>query len=130
MRNFKKYALVATLGLAGCATQTGWAPTVDPYADPHPERISADTVECKQIAQQAAGSTGGETVKGTLLGGAIGAAAGAALGAAVGSPGTGAAIGAATGGIGGGAHNAYDTEGDYKRTYSNCMRGRGHNVIN
>ncbi|MDQ3564795.1 MAG: glycine zipper family protein [Pseudomonadota bacterium] len=130
MHMIKHCTLIAAIGLSGCATQTGWAPTVDPYGDPHPERITADTVECKQIAQQAAGSTGGETVRGTLLGGAIGAAAGAAIGAAVGSPGTGAAIGAATGGIGSGAHNAYDTEGDYKRAYSNCMRGRGHNVIN
>jgi len=67
MHMIKNCTLIAAIGLSGCATQTGWAPTVDPYADPHPERITQDTVECKQIAQQAAGSTGGETVKGTLL---------------------------------------------------------------
>ncbi len=122
--------LAFTLALAGCATQTGWAPTVDPHNDPNANRISADMAECQRLAQHASGGTGTETLKGAAVGGLIGAAAGAAIGAAVGNAGQGAAIGAATGGIGGAAHKGYGAEDTYQRAYRECMRGRGHNVIN
>jgi hypothetical protein len=39
-------------------------------------------------------------------------------------------IGAAAGGIGGASKQGFGTEEAYKRAYSNCMRNRGHNVIN
>ncbi len=120
---------VASVGFSGCASQTGWAPTVDTYGDPHPERISQDMAECRYLAQQASGGTAAQSVQGGLIGGLIGAAGGAAIGAAVGSPGTGAAIGAAAGGIGGAAHQGYHSEYRYKGAYSNCMRNRGHNVV-
>jgi len=47
-----------------------------------------------------------------------------------GNPGAGAAIGAAAGGIGGGATTGISADDQYKRAYINCMRGRGHNIIN
>lgn len=122
--------LAFALALSGCATQTGWAPTVDPYNDPNANRISADMVECKQLALQASGGTSTEALKGGAVGGLIGAAAGAAIGAAVGSPGTGAAIGAATGGVGGAASKGYGSEENYQIAFRQCMRNRGHNVIN
>lgn len=122
--------LTSFLILSGCATQSGWTPTVDPYNDPNRANIERDQIECRQLALQASGSTVGETAKGAVIGGAVGAAAGAAIGAAVGSPGTGAMVGAAAGGIGGGAKQGFGSEDQYKQSFINCMRNRGHNVIN
>ena len=59
-----------------------------------------------------------------------GAAGGAALGAIMGDPGKGAAIGAATGGIGGGAYTGVSADQKFKQAFNNCMRSRGHNVVN
>lgn len=129
LRKISAVILVSVVVLTGCASQ-GWSPTVDPYGDPNAANIERDTVECRQLAKNAAGGVAKEAGKGTLIGGAIGAAAGAALGAAVGSPGTGAAIGAATGGFGGAAHRGFGAENDFKNAFKQCMTGRGHRVIN
>jgi hypothetical protein len=59
---------------------------VDSYGDSHPERITADKVECKELAQQSSGDAITETGKGAVIGGLLGAAAGAVIGAATGSP--------------------------------------------
>lgn len=126
----KSMVLVASMFLGACASQTGWAPTVDTYGDPRAQYISADQAECRQLALQASGGTGQSAVSGTVLGGLLGAAAGAAIGAAAGSPGTGAAIGGAAGGIGGGTHGGVRSEQDFQSAYRTCMRGRGHNVLN
>ena len=124
------YSLLTLILLSGCASQTGWQPTVDPYNDPRAAYINQDLMECKMLAQRVSGYTPGETAKGALVGGAIGAAAGAAIGAATGAPGKGAAIGAAAGGMGGGTYKGLDAEAKYKNAYIRCMRQRGHNVIN
>ncbi len=123
--------VTAILGLlfTGCASRGGYAPTVDPYGDPNAGRISQDTAECRTLAEQASGDTAAEAGKGALVGGLLGAAAGAAIGAAVGAPGTGAMVGAAAGGLGGGAKEGLSAEETFKRSYQNCMRNRGHNVI-
>jgi outer membrane lipoprotein SlyB len=121
--------LVSFAILTGCATYTGWEPVVDTYNDPNAYRLQQDMAECKMLARQA-GSVGTESAKGVAAGGLLGAAAGAAIGAAVGSPGTGAAIGAGAGGIGGGAQMGVDADYQYKRAYINCLRDRGHKVIN
>ncbi len=120
---------VAGLLFTGCASKGGYTPTVDPYGDPNAGRISQDTAECRTLAERASGGTAEKAGKGALVGGLLGAAAGAAIGAAVGSPGTGAAVGAAAGGLGGGAKEGLGAEDDFKRSYQNCMRNRGHNVI-
>ncbi len=122
--------IVSAMALTGCASQGGWSPTVDPYGDPNAANIERDTVECRQLAENASGGTAQETGKGALVGGAVGAVAGAVLGAAVGSPGKGAMIGAAAGGVGGGAHQGLGAEGNFKEAYKNCMIGRGHKVLN
>lgn len=131
---FKKVSaiiIVSGLILAGCATQGGWTPTVDPYGDPNAANIGNDMAACRQLALQASGGTAGKAVEGGLVGGAIGAAAGAALGAATGGGiGKGAAMGAVIGGIGGGVAQGLSSEEQYKRAYINCMRNRGHKVIN
>ncbi|MFM8342517.1 MAG: glycine zipper family protein [Methylomonas sp.] len=123
-------AIALSLFLTGCASQTAWTPTVDPYNDRNASRINQDMQECQQLASHASGGTAKETAIGAGVGGLIGAAGGAALGAIVGNPGTGAAIGAAAGGIGGGAKQGFESEEQYKRAYISCMRQRGHNVIN
>lgn len=131
---FKKVStiiIVSGLILAGCATQGGWTPTVDPYGDPNAAAIGNNMAACKQLALQASGGTASEAVKGGLVGGAIGAAAGAALGAATGGDiGTGAAMGAVIGGMGAGVTQGVSAEQAYKQAYINCMRNRGHKVIN
>src|ERR687895_2942510 len=77
---FKKsiIGLVLSLvfALSGCASQSAWTPNVDLYGDPHPERLTADVAECKQVALQASGGTAGQATQGALVGGLIGAAAG------------------------------------------------------
>lgn len=123
-------AITASLLLSGCASQSGWTPTVDPYNDRNANRINIDMQECQQLATHASGGTAKETAIGAGVGGLIGAAGGAALGAVVGSPGTGAALGAAVGGIGGGAKQGIESDQKYKNAYTSCMRQRGHNVIN
>ena len=132
MKNKRLLFLLGSLLIlaAGCASQTGWQPVVDPYNDPRAAYINQDLAECKVLAQRVSGYTPGEVVKGGLIGGAIGAASGAAIGAAVGSPGKGAAIGAAAGGIGGGTYKGMDAETAYKNAYIRCMRQRGHKVLN
>jgi hypothetical protein len=123
-------ALLATaLFAGGCATYGGYQPVVDPANDPNAYRINQDTEECRALARDA-GAAGTETLKGAGAGALIGAAGGAALGAITGNPATGAAIGATVGGIGGAANQGVDADNQFKRAYINCMRGRGHNVIN
>ena len=115
--------------LSGCATYTGWQPVVDTYNDPNAYRLQQDMADCQMLAKQA-GSVGTEAAKGVAAGGLLGAAAGAAIGAVAGNPGGGAAIGAAAGGIGGGAQQGVSGDEQYKRAYINCLRDRGHKVIN
>jgi hypothetical protein len=122
--------LLAVAFAAGCAAQTGWTPTIDTYGDSRAQYASQDLWECQQLAKKASGGTASEVAKGGALGGLIGAAAGAAIGAAAGNPGMGAAVGAAAGGIGYGTVKGAQSDAAYKRTYENCMRNRGHRVVN
>jgi hypothetical protein len=122
--------LLSSALISGCYSQGGWTPTVDAYNDPNAYRINQDMAECKDLASHASGGTAKETAIGTGVGALIGAAGGAALGAIAGNAGTGAAIGAAAGGIGGGAKQGFESEGEFKRAYSNCMRNRGHHIVN
>ena len=122
--------LVAALALAGCVSQNSWTPTIDPYTDPNAARLGIDESQCRQIAQQSSGGSLQQTGKGALLGGLLGAAAGAAIGAAAHDPGMGAAIGAAAGGFGGGAYESSKTSQSFQQVFTNCMRERGHTVLN
>ena len=122
-------SLLLYLFVVGCASQSGWTPTVDTYNDPNLARLNQDMVECKALAQRVSGYTPREVGEGALIGVAIGAATGAAVGAVFGSAGKGAAAGAAAMGIGGGAYKGLEAEAKYKRAYSDCMRNRGHKVL-
>lgn len=130
MKFFLIAIVLSTLVLAGCYSQGGYVPTIDPYNDPNAYRINQDIEDCRQLAQQSSGgSTVKETAVGTGVGALIGAAAGAAIGAATGNAGKGAAIGAAAGGFGGGAKQGFQNEDRYRYAYNQCLAGRGHNVI-
>ena len=117
------------LVLAGCATMGGYQPTVDPYNDPYAARIPRDQAECRELALRASGGTANQTALGATVGGLIGAAGGAAVGAVAGRPGTGAAVGAATGGLGAGTYEGLSAEEKFKHAFQNCMRERGHHVL-
>ncbi len=121
--------LTVAILLTGCASQSGWTPAVDTYGDPRAQYLTQDEYECRSIAQRASGYTPQEVAKGAIVGGLLGAAAGAAIGAALGNPGKGAAVGAATGGFGGGTKQGLEAEAKYKQVFRNCMRNRGHNVL-
>ena len=123
-------AAACALALAGCVNQNSWTPTVDTYGDPNAWRLSQDEAQCRQLAMQSSGGSVKKTAEGVGIGGLLGAAAGAAIGAAAGSPGMGAAIGAAAGGFGGGAYEGLDTNADFKSAFDQCLRQRGHQVLN
>lgn len=132
MLKSKKFPIVfASILLSACYSYTDWTPTVDTYANTaNNSRLNQDMAECKQIALQASGGTATESAKGAAVGGLLGAASGAAIGAIAGNAGTGAAIGATAGGLGGATKQGLDSEEVYKRSYSNCLRNRGHSVVN
>lgn len=122
--------IIGSILLTACASQTGWTPTVDPYNDRNAQRIPQDQAECRQLASQASGGTATQTAVGAGTGALVGAAGGAIAGAFLGNPGMGAAVGAAAGGFGGGTTQGFSTEEAFKRSFNNCMRNRGHNVVN
>lgn len=122
--------LATATALAGCVNENTWSPTVDPYTDPNVARLGTDEAQCRQIAMQASGGSLQQTGKGAILGGLLGAAAGAAIGAAAGDAGMGAAIGAAAGGFGGGTYEGTQSSEKYQQVFTNCLRERGHTVLN
>ncbi|MDV6343518.1 MULTISPECIES: glycine zipper family protein [unclassified Nitrosomonas] len=125
-----RVALIASLLISACASQTRWTPTVDTYNNPNASRLNQDLYECDQLAREASGGTAKETAVGAGVGAALGAAGGAVVGAFTGNPGKGAAIGAAAGGLGGAAKQGFGAEESFKSAYRNCLRNRGHRVVN
>lgn len=121
--------IVGSILLTACAQVSGYKPTIDPYNDRNAQMIPQDQAQCERLASDAAG-TGKETAMGAGAGALMGAAGGAITGAFLGNPGAGAAIGAAAGGFGGGAYKGMSADDAYKRAFNNCMRNRGHNVVN
>ena len=130
-----KRPLAAGLGglallCAGCVTQQPWRPTVDTFGSSQSQFVSRDMEECRELAFRVSGSAPQQAARGAVTGGLVGAAGGAAIGAAFGNAGRGAAVGAAAGGIGRGVQQASQAESAFQQAYVNCMRGRGHNVLN
>jgi outer membrane lipoprotein SlyB len=122
--------LVSLLVMSGCESTSQWSPTVDTYGNSRAQYLSQDMEECRALARDASGDTTEQTVRGAGFGAMAGAAGGAIIGAMVGRPGRGAALGAGAGAAGGGVFSNRQTEQQYKQAFSNCMRERGHNVIN
>jgi len=130
MKRWTSVGLMA-VALAGCVTQQPWTPTVDTFNnDARSQYVSRDMEECRRLAHQVSGDAQQAAVSGAVTGGLVGAAGGAAIGAAFGSAGRGAAVGAAAGGIGRGVQQAQRSENAFRQAYVNCMRQRGHTVIN
>lgn len=116
--------------MTGCAHVTGYQPTIDTRYDPNAQYLNQDAAECKQLADQASGGVVGTAVQDSIVGAVLGAAAGAVAGAFLGNPGLGAGVGAAAGGLGGAAKGSLESDEVYKRAFRECMRGRGHRVLN
>ena len=129
-----KVRLTAVLGVAlmwGTAAHAQWQPTIDTYGSSRAQYVTRDMEQCRALAQGAqGGSAAQQGVRGAVTGGLVGAAGGAAIGAALGNAGRGAAVGAAAGGIGRGVGQASQSEQAFRRAFSNCMRQRGHRVLN
>lgn len=120
--------LVLSALATGCASMSGWRPIVDPRLDQHPETVARDMVECKSLAEQASDITK-EISMGAGVGAVTGAAGGAAVGAVAGSAATGAAAGSILA-IPAGLWEGYQANEDFKRAFKNCMRQRGHTLVN
>jgi outer membrane lipoprotein SlyB len=123
--------------LTGCATtsQTQWTPTVDTYGSSRAQFLTRDTEECRALAMRASGSTREQAAQSAAFRGLVGAATGAAVGAVVDRDNwrgarRGAAIGGAAGALSGGYGAASQTDAAFRRAFNNCMRQRGHTVIN
>lgn len=114
----------------GCTAQQAWRPVVDTYGSSNAQYVNRDMEECRALALQVSGDSRQQAATGALTGGLVGAAGGAAIGAAFGSPGKGAAVGAAAGGLGRGLQQASRAESSFRQAFVNCMRQRGHRVIN
>jgi len=112
-------AVVLVLLLAGCQ----YRPVVDQKMSKNPERFDADLAECRQIAE---GGGGGGHVAGGAAGGAV---VGGALAVATGRPDR---IGQAAGGgaVIGGARGAGASGREKREIVRNCLKGRGHAVLN
>jgi len=120
--------LALTVLTAGCASMSGWKPIVDSRLDEHPENTQRDMVECKSLAEQASDITK-EVAMGAGVGAVTGAAGGAAVGAVAGSAATGAAAGAILA-VPAGLWEGYQANENFKRAFKNCMRQRGHTLVN
>lgn len=129
-RIFSAICLSLLTGTTCAWAQSSWTPTVDTYGSERAQYLSRDMWDCRELASQSSGSAGGSAARGALRGGAVGALGGAAIGAALGNAGRGAAVGAAAGGITRGVGEASGSEAQFRRTFSNCLRGRGHTVLN
>ena len=130
-----KRFLVACIGLAMMlGAEAGWArswtPVIDTYGSSRAQYVDRDLRECRGLAQQAGGDSTGQGVRGAMRGGLVGAAGGAAIGAALGNAGRGAAVGAAAGGISRGVGGASQSNSSFEQAFGNCMRQRGHRVLN
>ncbi len=120
--------LILVSFISGCSTYGSWRPVVDHTYSNNAQFLQRDLMECEMLAKEAS-STFTETLKGGAVGGAVGAAGGAAIGAIVGDPLKGAALGSVLG-IGSGAYSGMNADSRYRLAYINCMRNRGHNVVN
>jgi hypothetical protein len=131
MRRIASILVLQMLFAAGGAAQSSWTPTVDTVGNSRAQYLSRDTAECRSMAQQASGGTGaGQAARGAVRGGAVGAAGGAAMGAVLGNAGRGAALGAIGGGVSRGVRQTSSADAAFQQAFSNCLRGRGHNVLN
>jgi outer membrane lipoprotein SlyB len=123
----KKLFIITLLFLSGCASITNYKPIVDTYDDPRASFLVQDTQECEQIAKQV--SVEKDVLSYGATGALVGGAGGAAYGALFGNPAIGAAAGAIGSSIASATYGGFQADERYKRVYRNCLRGRGHKVL-
>ena len=124
------WGLMPIVLVSGCASYGNYTPAVDPYGDVRADRIDQDLYECRGLARQANEYSQDETAHRAITGGFWGALIGGLFGAAVGEPGAGLVVGTTVGAVSGGLQGEMNAEQRYVWAYRNCMRNRGHNVIN
>jgi len=124
------WGLMAIVLVSGCVSYGGYEPTVDPYGDARADRIDQDLYECRGLARQAYEYHSDETAHGIFTGAFWGAILGGIFGSVAGDAAMGMAVGATAGAVGGGLQGEMNAEQRYVWAYRNCMRNRGHNVIN
>jgi outer membrane lipoprotein SlyB len=140
MTQFLKITLsLGVLLLSACAQTTGWSPTVDTYNDPKAHLLKQNMRECEQLAKRSGGDTIEKAAIGTGVGAVVGGGTGAAIGAGTGAlrtnrsigtdAATGAIIGASIGAVAGGVQQGYESNSQYKKVYADCLRHRGHRVL-
>lgn len=123
----KKLYITLFLLLSGCASVTQYRPIVDTYGDTRASFLVQDTQECEQIAKQV--SVAKDVASYGATGALVGGAGGAAYGALFGNPAIGAAAGAIGTSIAGATYGGFQADERYKRVYRNCLRNRGHRIL-
>lgn len=123
----KKLYIITLLLLSGCASVTQYKPIVDTYGDTRATFLTQDTVECEQIAKQV--SVAKDVVAYGATGALVGGAGGAAYGALFANPAIGAAAGAIGSSLAAATYGGFQADERYKRVFRNCLRGRGHKVL-
>lgn len=122
-----KYLILLGL-ISGCASYSNYQPVVDVSNNANNVNLQKDMVECRQLAEQASNNPDAtrNIIGSTILGAGLGSLAGLAFSA----PAQGAIIGG-VGSVGiSGAREAINSDNQFKQAYINCLRSRGHNVIN
>ncbi|MEM6912567.1 MAG: glycine zipper family protein [Pseudomonadota bacterium] len=111
----KILGIVAIAAVGACTT---YQPVVD---GPQDAQYYADLQDCRALAAQASSQS-----RDILSGAAVGAAIGGIVGSVDGNLGDGAAAGAGVGAVQG----AVRKNNNSNSVVRNCMRGRGHRVVN
>ena len=122
-----KYLILLGL-ISGCASYSNYQPVVDVSNNANNVNLQKDMVECRQLAEQASNNPDAarNIIGSTVLGSGLGALGGLAFN----NPAGGAIVGSVAGLGMSGAREAINSDNQFKQAYINCLRSRGHNVIN
>ncbi len=122
---FKKAVLtICLLSLTACGAGSGYRPIVDGKNAKYESDLSA----CQGLAAQREYMNDDSKIETGLAAGA-GALGGAAIGAGSGNTGEGAIAGLVVGALAGAVGSSMKDKEEQKSIVINCMRGRGHKVI-
>ena len=111
------------LTMTACASAPQYRPVVDHGVSTGD--YETDLAECRELAQSSRASSGKGAVGGAIAGALLGAMMGRAAGLSGDYTQRVAAVGAVQGGVAGGAA----THGKQTEIVSNCIAGRGWNVV-
>jgi len=114
--------IIIAIALTGCASNRG--SSYSPLVDRPGPNYGNDLIDCQNHAARLASA--GES---SIAGAAVGAGLLMLLNAAAGGRGQDNRVFAAAGAFSGGLGSAGDAETSQRRVIANCLRGRGHNVL-